>query len=75
MTERHIPKDRGELAAEKDACSNSNLEVWNGFVSSFNRIFGEESLAISGLSKGSFFFLALACLIMDMNGLYANNSC
>lgn len=66
MTECRVPKDRAELAAEKDACSNSNLEVWNGFTSSFNRI---------SVQREHIIFFALACLIMDMNGLYANTSC
>lgn len=56
MTECRVPEDRAELAAEKDACSTLNLEVWNSFTSSFNQIFGEESLGISSLSKGSVFF-------------------
>lgn len=51
-----IPKDRAELAAEKDVCCKSSLEVWDGFAGSFNQTFGEESLAMSSLSKGSVLF-------------------
>lgn len=76
VTACRVPEDRAELAAEKGVWNNSDLGVWSGFTRSLYQILGEDSSAISSLSKGNMgVFFALACLIMDVNGLYANTSC
>lgn len=62
--ERSSPKDRADLMAGKNACSNSVLEVWHGHASSFIQNFGAESSA-SPLCPTGASVVALACLIMD----------